>query len=93
MSRRSLSQLSSRDLLSGLDEAESRQRSGDADVLAHLGEVGYRRLYAHLGYSSLFTWCVHARHYSEDVAAKRGVTAYASRPCPCQRSISALPSS
>ena len=82
MSRRSLSHLSARDLLSGLDEAESRQQSGDADVLAHLGEVGYRRLYAQLGYSSLFTWCVHARHYSEDVAVKRIRAARAARRFP-----------
>jgi len=82
MSRRSLSHLSRQALLSGLDEAESRQRSGDADVLAHLGEVGYRRLYAQLGYSSLYNWCVHARHYSEDVAVKRIRAARAARRFP-----------
>ena len=82
MSRRSLSHLSRQALLSGLDEAESRQRSGDADVLAHLGEVGYRRLYAQLGYSSLYSWCVHARHYSEDVAVKRIRAARAARRFP-----------
>ena len=79
MSRRSLSQLGSRELLSGLGEAESRQRSGDADVLAYLGEVESRRLYAKLGYPSMYMWCLEARHYSEDVAVKRIRAARAAR--------------
>jgi hypothetical protein len=82
MRMRSLSHLSERALLSGLDEAEARQRCGDADVLAHLAEVDYRRLYAKRGYPSMFMWCVRARHYSEDVAAKRIRAARAARRFP-----------
>jgi 5-methylcytosine-specific restriction endonuclease McrA len=82
MSRRSLSKLKSRELLTGLDEAESRQRRGDADVLAYLAEAESRRLYAKLGYPSMYMWCLEARHYSEDVAAKRIRAARAARRYP-----------
>jgi hypothetical protein len=42
-----------------------------AKVLAHLAEVDRRRLYASVGYSSMFAYCVEELGFSEDVTCVR----------------------
>jgi 5-methylcytosine-specific restriction endonuclease McrA len=82
MRARSLSHLSNGNLLTKLDEAEARDRTGTAELLGYLAEVDRRRLYLPAGYPSMFAWCVETRHYSEDVASKRIRAARAARSFP-----------
>ncbi len=60
-----------RDLLQTLTQLLSRDRTEESTLLACLGEVDARRLYAPLGCSSMFVYCVQRLHLSEDVAYKR----------------------
>jgi 5-methylcytosine-specific restriction endonuclease McrA len=82
MRARSLVHLSNGILLTKLDEAETRDRSGTAELLGYLAEVDRRLLYLPAGYPSMFAWCVETRHYSEDVASKRIRAARAARTFP-----------
>ena len=54
------------------------ERGAMAFLLAHLAEIDTRKLYAPLGYSSMFAFCVEELRFSEDVAAKR---IHAARAC------------
>lgn len=67
----SVFRLSDGELLRGLAEIETRSRTTTAELLVCLGEVDARRLYAPAGFPSMYAWCVEARHYSEDEAARR----------------------
>ncbi len=79
---RSLMHLSNGVLLSKLDRAEARDRTGTVELLGYLAEVDRRRLYVPAGYSSMFVWCVKARNYSEAMASKRIYAARAVRRFP-----------
>src|SRR5258706_6617950 len=67
----SRSQLTDDGLLSTLDNHLSLDLDNTADLLADLAEVDARRLYVPAAYGSMFDFCVHAKHMSEDVAFKR----------------------
>jgi len=82
MRARSLSHLSNGALLSALDQAEARDRSGTVELLHYLAEIDRRRLYAPAGYPSMFDWCVKTRHYSEAMASRRIAAARAARRFP-----------
>jgi hypothetical protein len=82
MRARSLVHLSNGILLTNLDEAETRDRSGTAGLLGYLAEVDRRRLCLPAGFPSMFAWCVETRHGSEDVASKRIRAAHAARKFP-----------
>jgi len=71
MSRYSLEHLADDSLLDGLHSLVEHDRTTTADLLAHIGEVARRRLYAHLGYPSMQAYCVQVLHLSEDAARKR----------------------
>jgi hypothetical protein len=71
MSRCTLTRLTDQSLLRDLKSLVSQERSATALLIAHLSEVGARRLYAPAGYPSLFEWCVAELRFSEDAAYKR----------------------
>ena len=58
-------------LLSTFDSHLSLDLDNTADLLADLAEVDARKLYVPAAYGSMFDFCVHAKHMSEDVALKR----------------------
>src|SRR5580765_1207478 len=71
MSRYSLEHLADDSLLDALHALVERDRTATADLLAHIGEVARRRLYAPLGYPSMQAYCIRVLHLSEDAARKR----------------------
>src|SRR5881409_3926995 len=78
----SLSHVSDQVLLRDLASLLARDRALTAAVLAHLAEVDARRLYLPAGYPSMFLYCVHELHLSEDAAYKRIQAARAARRFP-----------
>jgi hypothetical protein len=82
MRQYTLDHLSDAALLRQLSELMARDRATTADLLAHIAEVDYRRLYAGAGYPSMFAYCVEALHLSEDAAGKRIQAARAARKYP-----------
>lgn len=48
------------ELIAGLKQRLTDERAVQAECLAYLGEADRRRLYAGLGYSSFFIYCVDA---------------------------------
>ncbi|MBI5168086.1 MAG: hypothetical protein HZA61_01220, partial [Candidatus Eisenbacteria bacterium] len=82
MSHASLSQLSDAALIESAQLAVRRERSCTAEVVAHIAEVGARKLHLRAGYSSLRDWCIAALGLSEDAAYKRIQAARASRRVP-----------
>src|SRR5690242_2582104 len=71
MSRYSLEHLEDDSLLDGLHALVQADRTTTADLLAHIGEVARRRLYARMGYPSMQAYCVRVLGLSEDAASKR----------------------
>ncbi len=82
MSRHSLKHLSNQTLVRGLESLVARDCQNTALLIAYLGEVDARHLYAPAGYSSMFEYCVRELHFSEDVAYKRIQVARAARLFP-----------
>ena len=82
ISRYTLTHLPDQTLLRELRSLVSQDRATTALLIAHLGEVDARRLYAPAGYPSMFEWCVGELHFSEDVAYKRIQVARAARQFP-----------
>ena len=71
MHRYSLKHLTDSALLHDLKSLVAQDRVTTARLVAHLGEVDARRLYAPAGYPSLFAWCVEELHFSEEAACRR----------------------
>jgi len=71
MSRYSLRHLPDSALLHDLRSLVTQDRATTAMLIAHLGEVDARRLYAPAGYPSMFEWCVRDLHFSDQSAFKR----------------------
>ncbi|MEE9279748.1 MAG: hypothetical protein V3V67_06200, partial [Myxococcota bacterium] len=67
----SVKNVSDRELLRRLNELVGQERHGEADLLAHLGEVEARRLYLEEGCSSMYGYCSDVLHFSEGVAGQR----------------------
>src|SRR5882672_6973715 len=65
------SHLSDEDLLRELQALAGSQRRVMAQIVAHLGEVDARRVYAKKGFPSLFCYCVELLGFSEDEACRR----------------------
>jgi hypothetical protein len=78
----SLFHVSDAALLRDLGVLVRDDRSTTARLLAHVAEVDARRLYAPAGYPSMFQYCVHELHFSEDVASKRIHAARVARDFP-----------
>src|SRR5437867_10744908 len=75
----SLTHLSDPDLSQSLKAVIANDRSSTAVVLAHIAEFDARKLYVPAAYPSMFRYCVHELHLSEDAAYKRIQAARAAR--------------
>jgi hypothetical protein len=79
---RSLDLIPDDELLRRLAELLARSRRSEADLVAHVGEVDARRLYAREASPSMFAWCTEVLHLSEAEAYLRIAAARASREHP-----------
>ncbi len=70
------------ELLRCLGELVSQSRRIEADVVAHIGEVDERRLYARQAFPSMFAYCTEHLHLSEAEAYRRITVARAARKHP-----------
>jgi hypothetical protein len=66
-----LCKLSDDQLIAGLEQQFTVERSASHNILLHLKEIRSRRLYADRGYPSLFSMLVHQFHQSESAANQR----------------------
>ncbi len=82
MDRYSLAHVPDPVLLRELRSLVAQDRVTTALLVAHLGEVDARRLYAEAGYPSMFAWCVERLGFSEDSAYKRIRAARTAREFP-----------
>jgi 5-methylcytosine-specific restriction endonuclease McrA len=79
---RALTTIPDDELLQRLAEILRDSRSTEADLVAHIGEVDRRRLYARSASPSMFRYCIHVLHLSEPEAYLRIVAARAARKHP-----------
>ena len=63
--------LSNDNLITEIRSLVKEERRITRDILDHINEVARRRLYADLGYSSIFDWLVKDLGYSESAAYRR----------------------
>src|SRR5262245_14686132 len=71
---------SSEQVVGELARYRTAERKCTVRVLMLLAEVERRKLYAVLGFSSMYEYCVHELHYSDDAAYRRiGVSRNACR--------------
>ena len=61
----SLTSFSDDDLLRRLSDLLGQSRRDEADLVAHVGEVDRRRLYAREASPSMFAYCTEVLHLSE----------------------------
>jgi hypothetical protein len=69
-------------LIRRLTELLSESRRVEADLVAHIGEVDERRLYARFAFPSMFAYCTRGLHLSEAEAYRRIRVARAARRHP-----------
>jgi hypothetical protein len=74
--------LSDDDLLRGLDDLLSQSRRVEWQLVAHVGEVDERKLYAREGSDSMFAYCTDVLHLSEHEAYLRIAAGRAAREHP-----------
>ena len=77
-----LKSISDDDLLSRLSELLLQSRRVESELVAHIGEVDARRLYAREASSSMFVYCTEVLNLSESEAYLRIAVARASRKHP-----------
>jgi hypothetical protein len=77
-----LTSLSDDELLRRLSRLLGQSRRDEADLVAHIGEVDSRRLYAREASPSMFAYCTEVLHLSEAEAYLRIAAARASREHP-----------
>lgn len=82
----SFSALTDQHLLEQVVVLATREREATARLIAALAEVELRRLYLAEGFSSLFTYCTQALHFSEDAAYNRMKAARVASRWPLVRS-------
>jgi len=70
MNKYSRSHLGDQELLRKLATTVVRECTATADLLADIAEGDARRLYLPAGHPSMFSYCVHELHLSEDGAFK-----------------------
>ncbi len=78
----SLTSFSDDQLLHRLSDLLGQSRRDEADLVAHIGEVDSRRLYAREASPSMFAYCTEVLHLSEAEAYLRIAAARASREHP-----------
>ncbi|HYN01343.1 MAG TPA: hypothetical protein VE359_02750, partial [Vicinamibacteria bacterium] len=66
-----LASFSDDDLLRGLSDLLGQSRRDEAELVAHVGEVDRRRLYAREASPSMFVYCTEVLHLSEAEAYLR----------------------
>jgi hypothetical protein len=66
-------------LINRLTELVTQDRRVEADLVAHIGEVEKRRLFARHAFPSMFAYCTQALHLSEAEAYRRITVARAAR--------------
>ena len=71
MTLMNLKNLTNETLIENTNQLVRTERRIMTDILWHLKEIEARVLYAKLGYSSLFSYCVGELKYSEPAAARR----------------------
>jgi hypothetical protein len=81
-SPRPLKSIPDDELLRRLSHLLHDSRRVEADLVAHIGEVDERRLYAREAAPSMFAWCTEILHLSEAEAYMRIAVARASREHP-----------
>jgi hypothetical protein len=79
---RSVRSLSDNDLLRGLSELLGESRGVESELVAHIGEVDDRRLYAPEACDSMFAYCTDILHLSDHEAYLRIAVARAAREHP-----------
>ena len=77
-----LSHVSDFELHRGLASLVAQDRTTTAMLLAHIAEFDARRLYLPAAYPSMYAYCVHELHLSEDAAYKRIQAARVARRFP-----------
>ncbi len=77
-----LASVSDDDLLQHLAELLRQSRRVDGDLIAHIGEVDERRLYAREAFPSMFAYCTEVLHLSEAKPYLRITVARAARKYP-----------
>ena len=82
MNSYSLSHVANHVLVHDLMALNSTDRTTTAGLLAHIGEVDERRLYAPAAYPSMYLYCVHELRMSEDTALRRIGVARTARQFP-----------
>jgi hypothetical protein len=80
--KRPLESIPDDELLRRLTELMRQSRRVESDVVAHIGEVEQRRLYAREASPSMFSYCTEVLHLSEAEAYLRIAVARASRAHP-----------
>ena len=80
--QRPLQSIPDDELLRRLAELLRQSRRVEADLVAHIGEVEERRLYAREASRSMFVYCTEVLHLSEAEAYLRITVARASRKHP-----------
>ena len=75
--------ISDDELLRRLTDLLRQSRRVEADLVAHIGEVDERRLYAREAAPSMFAYCTEVLHLSEAEAYLRIAVARASRSTRC----------
>ena len=78
----SLTSVSDEELLRRLSDLLGQSRRNEADLVAHIGEVDRRRLYAREASPSMFGYCTEILHLSEAEAYLRIAAARAAREHP-----------
>lgn len=82
MKSHALSHLSDGVLLRALTALVVRDRANMSELLTHIAEVDARKLYLPAAYPSMYMYCVHELHLSEDEAFKRITAARTARRLP-----------
>ncbi|HEX9724873.1 MAG TPA: hypothetical protein VGC53_11395 [Vicinamibacteria bacterium] len=80
---KSFSKVSDDELLRRLSDLLQKSRRVEAELVAHIGEVDARRLYAREAAPSMFAYCTETLHLSEHETYLRIKVARASRKHPC----------
>ena len=78
----SLRNMDGQELLERFEQQVATDRETTANLLAYIGEIDARRMWAEQACSSMFAWCVQRFHMSEAVAGKRIRAARAARKFP-----------
>ena len=71
MMKANLKNINDKQLIINFEDVVKDERKAIAHVILHLAEIGRRRLYAKLGYSSLYVYIMEKYHYSGSGAYRR----------------------